>query len=155
MNRMNASTGVVAGHPGLAWAKVALGDAQTGVPGDIVEIAADTCCAYDLMRAHFPDRKIWVVEKPRVCGGALSDCCEAEAGLARLRGADLALVSYDLSGATPQQADVRRYADAMVAALTSGGVIISSQELPEREDLEAVVPRPNDAFDGHYIYRRL
>ncbi|MCI4666333.1 MAG: hypothetical protein MRY74_16615 [Neomegalonema sp.] len=154
---------MTAQRAGLAWAKQALGAAETGVPGDIVEVGLGAGRTYDYMREHFPDRKIWVIERvveahPDYHPPAeLLLLGEAEDGLAKLAGADLALVSYDLGVGDPvgDPALAAHFAPAMIACLRKGGgLIVSTQPLPDHPELTAISQDEAGTIGRVFVYRR-
>lgn len=103
-----------------------------GVPGDALEVGLGNGRTYDHLRERLPERRIWVIERqPSPHPGceppdALLLEGDAADGLARLAGANLALVHVDLG--RPGRA--ARYAGALAAALSpKGGVLISTDPL--------------------------
>lgn len=103
-----------------------------GRRGDALEVGLGNGRTYDHLRELLPDRRIWVIErKPAPHPGCLPPPAlllkgDAADGLARLAGADLALIQVDLG--RPGRAEP--YAAALAAALgADGGVMISTDPL--------------------------
>ncbi len=153
---------MTAQRAGLAWAKKTLGSAATGVPGDIVEVGLGAGRTYDYMREHFPDRKIWVIERVLEAHPAyhppkeLLLLGEADDHLADLAGAGFALVSYDLGVGDPvgDPALAAHFTDPMIRTMGKGGLIVSTQPLPEREELEAISQEEAGTIGRVFVYRR-
>ena len=152
---------MTAQRAGLSWAKEALGTAADGVPGDIVEVGLGAGRTYDFMREHFHDRKIWVIERtleahPDYHPPAELLLDDAETGLARLAGADLALVSYDLGVGDPKGDPelAAHFAPAMIATLRKDGLIVSTQPLPEFAELEPISQEEAGTIGRVFVFRK-
>lgn len=164
MSRLDAMIRrMTAQRAGLKWVRQAIGPAATGLAGDIVEIGLGAGRTYDYMREHFADRKIWVIERVMEAHpdyhppDELLLFGEAEAGLARLKGGGLVLACYDLGVGDPvgDPLKAERFTQPMFDVLRIGGFILSTQSLPERDDLEPISQEEAGTINRVWIYRRI
>ena len=154
---------MTAQRAGLLWAKNELGSAESGVGGDIVEVGLGAGRTYDFMREHFPDRKIWVIERKVEAHPdyhppeELLLLGEADDWLTKLASAELALVSYDLGVGDPvgDPELAAHFAPAMIATLRKGGVLVSTQPLPEHAELEPISQEAAGTIGRVFVFRRL